>query len=226
VFINVYFQTPVSANLHVVPLPPQHEAKMKSLMEYMRDVENKKRSLEESVDKLNEDLARIRAQEQMKIVDEEKASVVSSGDEFKQRFLYGCCTRRYEFCDSNNEFCDSNNEFCDSNNEFCDSNNEFCDSNNEFCRSNNEFCRSNNEFCDSNNEFCDSNNEFCDSNNEFCDSNNEFCRSNNDFCSQDKDKVAEELKQLESHRDAHQQQVSKLRDEVDEKLKLIEAVKE
>ena len=38
----------------------QHEAKMKSLVEYMKGVENKKRSLEESVDNLNEEIARLK----------------------------------------------------------------------------------------------------------------------------------------------------------------------
>jgi len=34
---------------------------MKSLVEYMKSVENKKRSLEESVDKLNEEIARLKS---------------------------------------------------------------------------------------------------------------------------------------------------------------------
>ena len=34
---------------------------MKSLVEYMKSVENKKRTLEESVDKLNEDIALLRS---------------------------------------------------------------------------------------------------------------------------------------------------------------------
>uniref|UniRef100_H2ZQE9 Kinesin-like protein n=1 Tax=Ciona savignyi TaxID=51511 RepID=H2ZQE9_CIOSA len=56
----------------------QHEAKMKSLVEYMKDVENKKRSLEESVDKLNEDIAQLRSLEQtrtMALEDKEKESL-------------------------------------------------------------------------------------------------------------------------------------------------------
>ena len=34
---------------------------MKSLVEYMKSVENKKRSLEENVDKLNEEIARLKS---------------------------------------------------------------------------------------------------------------------------------------------------------------------
>nr|CAB3259108.1 kinesin heavy chain isoform 5C [Phallusia mammillata] len=59
-------------------LVQQHEAKMKSLMEYMKEVENRKRSLEESVDKLNEDIAHLRSEEQMRAValeDKEKESM-------------------------------------------------------------------------------------------------------------------------------------------------------
>ena len=43
----------------------QYEAKMKSLQESMRDVENKKRSLEEAVDQLNEECTKLRAAEEM-----------------------------------------------------------------------------------------------------------------------------------------------------------------
>uniref|UniRef100_H2ZQF0 Kinesin-like protein n=1 Tax=Ciona savignyi TaxID=51511 RepID=H2ZQF0_CIOSA len=59
----------------------QHEAKMKSLVEYMKDVENKKRSLEESVDKLNEDIAQLRSLEQtrtMALEDKEKESLLEN----------------------------------------------------------------------------------------------------------------------------------------------------
>lgn len=42
--------------------PPQHEAKIRSLTEYMQSVEGKKRHLEESYDALSEELARLRAQ--------------------------------------------------------------------------------------------------------------------------------------------------------------------
>uniref|UniRef100_A0A8C9TFC0 Kinesin-like protein n=1 Tax=Scleropages formosus TaxID=113540 RepID=A0A8C9TFC0_SCLFO len=41
----------------------QHEAKIKSLTEYLQNVEQKKRQLEESVDSLNEELVKISAQE-------------------------------------------------------------------------------------------------------------------------------------------------------------------
>lgn len=43
----------------------QHEAKMKSLSETMKEVEGKKRSLEEQVDLLNEDVSKLKAQEKM-----------------------------------------------------------------------------------------------------------------------------------------------------------------
>lgn len=39
----------------------KHEAKMKSLSESMKDVENKKRQLEEYVDSLNEECAKLKA---------------------------------------------------------------------------------------------------------------------------------------------------------------------
>lgn len=40
----------------------QHEAKIKSLTEYLQNVEQKKRQLEENVDVLNEELVKINAQ--------------------------------------------------------------------------------------------------------------------------------------------------------------------
>lgn len=40
----------------------QHEAKIKSLSEYLQNVEHKKRQLEEDVDSLNEELVKINAQ--------------------------------------------------------------------------------------------------------------------------------------------------------------------
>lgn len=40
----------------------QHEAKIKSLTEYLQNVEQKKRQLEENVDSLNEELVKISAQ--------------------------------------------------------------------------------------------------------------------------------------------------------------------
>lgn len=40
----------------------QHEAKMKSLAETMKDNEGKKRELEEKMDQLNEELTTLRAQ--------------------------------------------------------------------------------------------------------------------------------------------------------------------
>jgi kinesin family protein 5 len=40
----------------------QHEAKIKSLTEYLQNVKQKKRQLEESVDSLSEELVQLRAQ--------------------------------------------------------------------------------------------------------------------------------------------------------------------
>lgn len=40
----------------------QHEAKIKSLTEYLQNVEQKKRQLEENVDSLNEELVKLSAQ--------------------------------------------------------------------------------------------------------------------------------------------------------------------
>lgn len=44
------------------PLPLKHEAKIKSLTDYMQNMEQKRRQLEESQDSLNEELAKLRAQ--------------------------------------------------------------------------------------------------------------------------------------------------------------------
>ena len=40
----------------------QHEAKIRSLVEYMQNVEQKKRNLEDSYDSLSEELAKLQAQ--------------------------------------------------------------------------------------------------------------------------------------------------------------------
>lgn len=44
------------------PSPHQHEAKIRSLTEYMQSVELKKRHLEESYDSLSDELAKLQAQ--------------------------------------------------------------------------------------------------------------------------------------------------------------------
>lgn len=44
------------------PFPYQHEAKIRSLTEYMQSVELKKRHLEESYDSLSDELAKLQAQ--------------------------------------------------------------------------------------------------------------------------------------------------------------------
>lgn len=46
----------------------QHEARMKSLQESMREAENKKRMLEENIDSLREECAKLKAAEQVKIL--------------------------------------------------------------------------------------------------------------------------------------------------------------
>ena len=43
----------------------QHEAKMKSLSENIKEVESKKRGLEEQMDALNEEVSKMKATEQM-----------------------------------------------------------------------------------------------------------------------------------------------------------------
>ncbi len=43
----------------------QHEAKMKSMSESMREVDAKKRGLEDQVDALNEEVSKLKAEEQM-----------------------------------------------------------------------------------------------------------------------------------------------------------------
>lgn len=47
--------------LCLLPIPHQHEAKIRSLTEYMQTVELKKRHLEESYDSLSDELARLQA---------------------------------------------------------------------------------------------------------------------------------------------------------------------
>ncbi|XP_070567083.1 kinesin heavy chain-like isoform X2 [Ptychodera flava] len=66
----------------------QHEAKMKQLVESMKDVESKKRSLEEAVDSLNEDCAKMRAQEEMRLTafqqkEKEQEGLQKSAEEVK-----------------------------------------------------------------------------------------------------------------------------------------------
>lgn len=50
------------------PLPLKHEAKIKSLTDYMQNMEQKRRQLEESQDSLNEELAKLRAQGTMLVL--------------------------------------------------------------------------------------------------------------------------------------------------------------
>ncbi|KAI7809964.1 putative kinesin-1 heavy chain, partial [Triplophysa rosa] len=60
----------------------QHEAKIKSLTEYLQNVEQKKRQLEEDVDSLNEELVKISAQEKVHAM--EKESEIQSANEVKE----------------------------------------------------------------------------------------------------------------------------------------------
>uniref|UniRef100_A0A8D1ADX1 Kinesin-like protein n=1 Tax=Sus scrofa TaxID=9823 RepID=A0A8D1ADX1_PIG len=62
----------------------QHEAKIKSLTEYLQNVEQKKRQLEESVDSLNEELVQLRAQEKVHETEKEHLNKVQTANEVKQ----------------------------------------------------------------------------------------------------------------------------------------------
>ncbi|XP_071758626.2 kinesin-1 heavy chain-like [Centroberyx gerrardi] len=59
----------------------QHEAKIKSLTEYLQNVEQKKRQLEENVDSLNEELVKISAQDKVHAMEKEK---IQSANEVKE----------------------------------------------------------------------------------------------------------------------------------------------
>uniref|UniRef100_A0A7N8XUR3 Kinesin-like protein n=1 Tax=Mastacembelus armatus TaxID=205130 RepID=A0A7N8XUR3_9TELE len=59
----------------------QHEAKIKSLTDNLQNVEQKKRNLEETVDSLNEEIVRIRAQEKVNAM--EKENEIQSANEVK-----------------------------------------------------------------------------------------------------------------------------------------------
>nr|XP_033787389.1 kinesin-1 heavy chain [Geotrypetes seraphini] len=61
----------------------QHEAKIKSLTEYLQNVEQKKRQLEESVDSLNEELVKLRAQEKVHEMEKEHLNKVQTANEVK-----------------------------------------------------------------------------------------------------------------------------------------------
>ncbi|MBN3278979.1 KINH protein, partial [Polyodon spathula] len=60
----------------------QHEAKIKSLSEYLQNTEQKKRQLEETVDSLNEELVKINAQEKVHAM--EKESEIQTANEVKE----------------------------------------------------------------------------------------------------------------------------------------------
>uniref|UniRef100_A0A6Q2XEQ7 Kinesin-like protein n=1 Tax=Esox lucius TaxID=8010 RepID=A0A6Q2XEQ7_ESOLU len=60
----------------------QHEAKIKSLTEYLQNVEQKKRQLEENVDSLNEELVKISAHEKVQAM--EKENEVQTATEVKE----------------------------------------------------------------------------------------------------------------------------------------------
>uniref|UniRef100_A0A8D2Q874 Kinesin-like protein n=1 Tax=Varanus komodoensis TaxID=61221 RepID=A0A8D2Q874_VARKO len=62
----------------------QHEAKIKSLTEYLQNVEQKKRQLEESVDSLNDELVELRAQKKVHEMEKEHLNKVQTANEVKQ----------------------------------------------------------------------------------------------------------------------------------------------
>lgn len=62
----------------------QHEAKIRSLTEYLQNVEQKKRQLEESVDSLSEELVQLRAQEKVHEMEKEHLNKVQTANEVKQ----------------------------------------------------------------------------------------------------------------------------------------------
>lgn len=62
----------------------QHGAKIKSLTEYLQNVEQKKRQLEESVDSLSEELVQLRAQEKVHEMEKEHLNKVQTANEVKQ----------------------------------------------------------------------------------------------------------------------------------------------
>ncbi|KAB0405594.1 hypothetical protein E2I00_016410 [Balaenoptera physalus] len=59
----------------------QHEAKIRSLTEYLQNVEQKKRQLEESVDSLSEELVQLRAQEKVHEMEKEHLNKVQTANE-------------------------------------------------------------------------------------------------------------------------------------------------
>ncbi|XP_066483307.1 kinesin-1 heavy chain [Tiliqua scincoides] len=62
----------------------QHEAKIKSLTEYLQNIEQKKRQLEESVDSLNDELVELRAQKKVHEMEKEHLNKVQTANEVKQ----------------------------------------------------------------------------------------------------------------------------------------------
>jgi len=65
----------------------QHEAKIKSLSEYLQNVEQKKRQLEEDVDSLNEELVKINAQGTQTHTDKDYAVTFTSSKPLLLHFL-------------------------------------------------------------------------------------------------------------------------------------------
>lgn len=62
----------------------QYEAKLKSLHDSMKDVENKKRTLEEAVDAMNEECAKLKAADEMhKMSSKEKEMEKDSAEKIK-----------------------------------------------------------------------------------------------------------------------------------------------
>lgn len=62
IFWTTKYVSEILFHLIAVYFSQKHEAKIRSLTEYLQNVEQKKRQLEESVDSLSEELVQLRAQ--------------------------------------------------------------------------------------------------------------------------------------------------------------------
>ncbi|KTF71497.1 hypothetical protein cypCar_00041764 [Cyprinus carpio] len=69
------------ARLYISKMKSEYEAKIKSLTEYLQNIEHKKRQLEENVDSLNEELVKLSAQEKVHAM--EKENEIQSANEVK-----------------------------------------------------------------------------------------------------------------------------------------------
>ena len=72
----------------------QYEAKMKSLNESIKDLDGKKRSLEEQVDTLNEDVSKLKAAEQMhQVASEERQEEMQMRTALEQQISHVTTTK-------------------------------------------------------------------------------------------------------------------------------------